>query len=372
MAFNWTTEWPGVYARHAAGCPLRNGGECTCPQITYRAAAKTPDGRSRVVSPDFASAIEARDWLRDQRERVTAAVALSEEGPALGVVIQDFLAAADRGDARDRNGVGYTRERLAEIRDGLSYVDAHMGRAPIQAVRRRNVQALVDGLHAAGLSSERVIAVVGTLRELFIYAIQRELVDFNPIVQLRLPADDDLSEARAQAASYPSGQNGNGESARAAADASVPTAPYVAPFAAAVAAGPAGWAPGIAEGDDPDRDEPPRVPWIPQPAAAPAAPTSSAMPDPYDAPMFTPQGAPVTLPIGAATQYGTPAYGTQALAAQPTMQAPLPQQAQPTLQVQPRDADDGVLVSEQMFWWITRIVVIVFVLIALVLVAESV
>jgi hypothetical protein len=63
---------------------------------------------------------------------------------------------------------------------------------------------------------------------------------------------------------------------------------------------------------------------------------------------------------GAETRYGTPTYGTEAV----TTQAP----------VQPAEAaqGDGVMLSEQMFWWITRIVVIVFVLIALVLAAESV
>jgi len=62
-------------------------------------------------------------------------------------------------------------------------------------------------------------------------------------------------------------------------------------------------------------------------------------------------------PIGAETHYGTPTYGADSVPTQPTVQAP---------------GQDGVFMSEQMFWWITRIVVIVFVLIALVLVAESV
>jgi hypothetical protein len=69
----------------------------------------------------------------------------------------------------------------------------------------------------------------------------------------------------------------------------------------------------------------------------------------------------MVTPIGAETHYGTPTYGADSVPTQPTVQAPAA-----------RAGEDGVVMSEQMFWWITRIVVIVFVLIALVLAAESV
>src|SRR3954453_23850149 len=126
MAYNWTTEWPGVYAQHASDCPLRSGGECTCQLISYRASAKAPDERSRILSPEFASAIEARDWLRDQRARLTAAAAVADEGPAVKAVIQEFLGAAERGEARDHAGAAYNRQRLSEMRAGLAYVEGEM------------------------------------------------------------------------------------------------------------------------------------------------------------------------------------------------------------------------------------------------------
>src|SRR3954464_8007356 len=149
MAYNWTTEWPGVYAQHASDCPLRGGGDCTCGQVLSRGSAKSPDDRSRVLSPEFASAIEARDWLRDQRARLTAATAVADEGPAVNAVIHEFLGAAERGEARDHAGAAYDRQRLSEMRAGLAYVEGQMGTARIQTVRRRHVQALVDELHAA-------------------------------------------------------------------------------------------------------------------------------------------------------------------------------------------------------------------------------
>jgi hypothetical protein len=94
---------------------------------------------------------------------------------------------------------------------------------------------------------------------------------------------------------------------------------------------------------------------------------------PYDTPMFAPPAGqmppapqmppPATrmlAPLGAETHYGTPTYGAESMPTQATVQAPRP------------EPQDGMIMSEQMFWWITRVVVIVFVLIALVLAAESI
>src|SRR3954469_11360331 len=198
MAYNWTTEWPGVYAHHASDCPLRGGGDCTCGQVLYRASAKSPDDRSRVLSPEFATAIEARDWLREQRARLTAATAVADEGPSVRTVIQEFLGAVAQDQAQDRARPGGTQERLRQVADGLAYVEAELGGRRIQLVRPRHVQALVDRLDAAGMPVDRIVAVIDTLRALFDYAIERDLVDFSPIVQLNLRGQQPLPEPEPQ------------------------------------------------------------------------------------------------------------------------------------------------------------------------------
>jgi hypothetical protein len=433
MAYNWTTEWPGVYARHDDDCQLRNGGECTCAHVTYRASAKAPDQHSRMLSPEFDTALEARDWLRDQRARLTAAMAVADEGPSVSTVIKDFVAAAERGEARGRDGAPYTRPRLSQLRAGLAYVDSELGGTPLQAVRRRHVQALVDELHTAGLSPDRVIEVVSTFRDLFVYAIQRDLADFNPIVQLRLPADEPPMPApvAVATAAYPPpqppvGLNGNGHGNvdnmanwRPAATAAEPfdDEPTYGPGMAGPEESPAPPPqqatpePPPASGPHPNATPEP-TPYAtpdPQPYATPEPapyptpdPHPYAMPQthpyatpephpfgpprqsepplgppmgtqltplpmpppgyPYDtAPMFAQPQTRMLTPIGAETHYGTPTYGAESVPTQRTVQAPTS-----------GNDTDGVFLSEQMFWWITRIVVIVFVLIAIVLAAESV
>jgi hypothetical protein len=146
------------------------------------------------------------------------------------------------------------------------------------------------------------------------------------------------------------------------------TAPFTPPLTVGAEEQSDHWTPGVFDGlefrDDPFATEPP------PPVAAPREPFVASDPlqaEPYPAePVFAPP-APVTPhgvrepPLASAeTRFGTPAYGTGAV----TTQAPV--QPAPPAQV------DGAQLSEQMFWWITRIVVIVFVLIALVLAAESV
>src|SRR4051794_12117226 len=383
MAYNWTTEWPGVYAQHASDCPLRSGGECTCAQIAYRASAKAPDERSRLLSPEFASAIDARNWLREQRARLTAATAVADEGPSLGTVIQEFLTSADRGLRRDLGDGGASQERLLEVREGLGYVGGELGARRIQAVRRRDVQVLVDRLDAAGVPADRINGVISSLRVLFAYAIQRDLVDFNPVVQLRLPhtpapapkpVPADITDYTAYYngnGSHNGNGNGNGPGYREDDVATMPYAPaFTAPAAPSFTDGaeePSDhWTPGVFDrfefGDDPfDRE--PSAP-APMPAPSVVSDPLHAMP-PAAQPPFAPPAAAMPMPTlgpplaNAQTQYGTPAYGTQAV----TTQVP----AQPAAA-----AGSDVMLSEQMFWWITRIVVIVFVLIALVLAAESI
>jgi hypothetical protein len=158
-----------------------------------------------MESPPFPTAIEARDWLRNERARAAAALAAAKAAadaakaaaeaappppppaPAITSVIQDFLSAAALGGVRDRAGEHYSYERVSQASDRLVHVDAAMGRVPIDEVRRVHVQALIDRLGSSGMPGDRVVAVVGTLSELFIYAIEQALVDFTPVVHLRLP-----------------------------------------------------------------------------------------------------------------------------------------------------------------------------------------
>ena len=299
MPYDWRTEWPGVFARHADSCPVRNGHRCTCGPLGYRASARDAQSSRRVLSPDFQTVAEARAWLGDQQQTLEAARGAERGDAQLGALIAAFVEEL----ARERDP-----SEVHEVRDSLSYVDAQLGTMRIDDVRRRHVQAMIDELSESGLDVDRIRAVVAALSSLYTYALQRELVDFSPVVQLSLPDD-------AKRAMRPSM---NGQPTQPLPTPSMngqPTQPFPAPTAPEVATAPMATAP---------------LNTAPMATAPMAAPPMAA---PHPSAMWTPGSL-------------TP-----------------PQNPEPY-----RDA----LMPERVLWWTVLIIVVVSVLIAIVLAAESV
>ena len=96
----------------------------------------------------------------------------------LAAVIADFLADAATAGS-------YDREQLRDLRAGLAHVVASdLGALDVEAVRGSDVQAMADGLRAAGLSPGRVKAVVDSLRPVYAFAIARGRIRSSPLVGL--------------------------------------------------------------------------------------------------------------------------------------------------------------------------------------------
>src|SRR4051795_3313358 len=191
MSYTWRTKSPGIVGVHADRCPVREGGECTCGPAGYRASVEDPESGEPVLSPTLETLAEARAWRHEQQEAFDAWRASSEERPTVDSVIEDLLAAAARGSARDRYGRRFDAEGLRALRWALSgHVHEELGSMAIAEVRTRHVQALVDRLDAGGLSQRRVDAVVHALRSLFAYAQERDLVESSPAEAVALPDEE--------------------------------------------------------------------------------------------------------------------------------------------------------------------------------------
>ena len=129
-----------------------------------------------------------------------APVALT--GPSVTETIDDFLATVDDGSARDRYGRAFTRAAAIELHWNLGgHVAEALGAMSLNGVRRREVEALVYELGEAGLSRRRLRALAKSVRALFDYAVERELVAHNPAQRIALPDEDETEQPTGEAVS---------------------------------------------------------------------------------------------------------------------------------------------------------------------------
>jgi len=110
---------------------------------------------------------------------------------------EEFLHAAETGAARNRSGRPYKPSALRDLRGCLHHhVVAELGDLRLRAVRRSDVQALVDRLGAEQLSEGRIRSVISALRALYAYAIGAGHVEFNPADGLVMPVPAREGEPR--------------------------------------------------------------------------------------------------------------------------------------------------------------------------------
>jgi hypothetical protein len=373
LAYDWKTELPGVFSRHADSCPVRDGGEDSCGPLGYRASVRDWQTNRRTVSPMFETAVEAVTWQRDQLVSETPERDSTVGRANLGALIDEYLQAAEDGLVRDPTGERYTREGLRALRGALSYAESELGSMNVQDIRRRHVQSLVDQLNGSGVVPARVTSVIAALADLYTYAIRRELVGFSPVVELELP-----QTTNGVPKSVPVPPQAPVPAPVAAPAAAAPVEPQppnwtTGPLAAAPQVGPP-WTPHSIDAYGHTSGELPQPPQAPPPQAPPPQmPPPQTPPPPFPPPAY-PQGYPGTYP----PPYD-PAYATSRQFAPPPTPVPYGYESgsftglfgQPTQGGNPT-ANYDATAQERWLWWTVRIVVIVFVLIALVLVAESV
>jgi hypothetical protein len=226
----------------------------------------------------------------------------------LRTLIEAFIEAAEDGVARDANGQPFTQAGVRELRGGLSYVDSELGDIAVQDVRRRHIQRMVTQLQASGLAAERIAWVIDSLNALYSYAIRRDLVDFSPVVELDVQQVD----------------NGSAHDLR--------TPPQF-----------------TASGDT----QTPQTLMAPRAMGTPpsfSVPGGALTPPPHAPPGVVSAAMPQSHLNGTSGFFPGISGGS--------MTAP--------------DANYDATMQERWLWWTVRIIVIVFVLIALILVAESV
>jgi hypothetical protein len=132
------------------------------------------------------------DWTPTASRSVTTtgqrAVVPPPPAVTMAAVIEDFIEAAEKGDALNRSGRHYLPSALRDLRGILRlHVAPALGDRDVTDVRRADIQSLVDGLAGDGLSESRIRSVISALRALYGYAIERGYVEYNPADGLTMP-----------------------------------------------------------------------------------------------------------------------------------------------------------------------------------------
>jgi site-specific recombinase XerC len=124
-----------------------------------------------------------------------ARTAPADPGVTVHATIVDFLSAAEGGSALDRYGRAFSEQSLRELRWCLNgHVDKRLGTLDVSEVQRRDVEALVTDLAAAGLPPRRLRSVAKSVRALYDYAGERNLVADNPAERVALPDENDAEQ----------------------------------------------------------------------------------------------------------------------------------------------------------------------------------
>ena len=108
--------------------------------------------------------------------------------------IDAFLAAVDERSARDRRGCPFDRGTAQDLRWCLTgHVREAFGPMPVDAIRRRDIEALLAELADEGVPERRLRAVARALRSLYDFAVERRLVDLNPAAAVAPPEEAALA-----------------------------------------------------------------------------------------------------------------------------------------------------------------------------------
>ncbi|HEY2438047.1 MAG TPA: hypothetical protein VGH93_12765, partial [Solirubrobacteraceae bacterium] len=181
------TRFQGVYARHQQRCRVHDGGRCNCKPsyygVAYDRVQRKPVRTRRQPTVDAAK--NARSDLEAMLDRGEAP---ATRGLRLTEAREQFVKAAREGRALNKHGRRYKKKAIDVIEGRLKHdVEPALGGRRITDIRRGDAQAIVDNLTPVA-SGSSVRGVVNSLRALYTWAEDRDLVSHNPAARVKLPA----------------------------------------------------------------------------------------------------------------------------------------------------------------------------------------
>ena len=118
--------------------------------------------------------------------------------PSVAEMIDEFLEAVDDGFARDRYGRPFTLEAAQELHWSLGgHVCEELGATNLTDLSRTDVEALIYTLADGGVPRRRLRAMAKSVRALYDYAAELDVVRHNPAERVAIPDEDEAEQPTA-------------------------------------------------------------------------------------------------------------------------------------------------------------------------------
>jgi integrase len=183
----------GIRVRHSRACRAREGARCNCSPSYEAFVYSARDGQK--IRRTFRNMSEARSWRHDAASAVRKGTLSAPTRQTLAEAAEAWLEGAKRGPVLTRSGQPYKPAVLRGYEADLRrYVLPDLGAQRLAALRRADLQALVDRLVASGRSASKIHNVVMPVRVICRHAIERDELLVNPTTNLRLPVANGCRE----------------------------------------------------------------------------------------------------------------------------------------------------------------------------------
>jgi integrase len=177
----------GIEIRHSKKCRSRQEQRCNC-RPTYQANVWSNRDRRRIRRT-FPSLAAAKAWRREAQIALERGVVQAPSATTVRMALDALVAGMADGSVLDRSGRRYKpATRRSYEQAARKYLIPRLGSRRLSDVSRRDVQALVDELHATGLSPSTIHNKLDPLRVLYRRAIRRDELTVDPTDGLDLPS----------------------------------------------------------------------------------------------------------------------------------------------------------------------------------------
>ena len=137
---------------------------------------------------------EAKAWRVKALGEAQAGTRRRSSGVTLREAWEDFYAAAKAGTATNRSGDRFRPSTLRGYERAWKRIDPELGAHRLDAIRRADLQALIDRWAADGVKPATIRNSLDPMRTIYRRSMVRDLVSVNPTANLEVPKVDNARE----------------------------------------------------------------------------------------------------------------------------------------------------------------------------------